>query len=580
MTAYRSETSARAAPLPPPMPSMPHSPAPRSGGSDRGLAPEAAAVRLGRVVSVSGAQAVAVLDRPQSAAEGPRVEIGATLVVPTPYATVVGVVSAVSMPIPDLVTDQSNVHLIELNLAGEIVVDGRTARPVFRRGVSSLPSIGDIVYLADHQALTLAYSHPGSATIEVGTLYQNPKVPARLLVDELFGKHFLVVGTTGCGKSSALTCILQSVLPEYRFARIVVLDIHNEYADAFGGQAEIIDPSTLNLPFWLLNFQELTAAFTSADDNRETEIEILSDAVMWAKKRYSDSPAGRLRRPAEGQTITVDTPVPFRLSDMVAYIDEQLGRLDRTLATYSYKRLKARIETLVSDPRYSFMFGSLMIEDTMAQVLGRLFRVPVGDRPITVLKLAAVPGEILDVVISVVSRLAFDLAIWSEGRLPVLIVCEEAHRYAPAETSDRFLPTREALARIAKEGRKYGVSLALITQRPSELDPTILSQCSTAIAMRLSTARDQAVVRANTHEGALDLLDFLPLLGDREAVVLGQGVVMPMRIRFRDLNSNGVSQNGHTCFSQAWKHAEIDQQMLEGVVQRWRTPSRIKNSWM
>ncbi|MDE2014895.1 MAG: hypothetical protein KGJ75_18405, partial [Alphaproteobacteria bacterium] len=195
MTAYRSETSARAAPLPPPMPSMPHSPAPRSGGSDRGLAPEAAAVRLGRVVSVSGAQAVAVLDRPQSAAEGPRVEIGATLVVPTPYATVVGVVSAVSMPIPDLVTDQSNVHLIELNLAGEIVVDGRTARPVFRRGVSSLPSIGDIVYLADHQALTLAYSHPGSATIEVGTLYQNPKVPARLLVDELFGKHFLVVGT-------------------------------------------------------------------------------------------------------------------------------------------------------------------------------------------------------------------------------------------------------------------------------------------------------------------------------------------------------------------------------------------------
>ena len=552
---------------------------PRRAEPDRGVAPEAAAIRLGRVVSVSGAQAIAVLDCPQSAVvAGPRVEIGATLVVPTPSTTVVGVVSAVSMPIPDLVTDQSNVSLIELNLAGEIAVDSRTARPVFRRGVSSLPSIGDVVYLADHQALTLAYSHPGSATIDVGTLYQNPNVPARLLVDELFGKHFLVVGTTGCGKSSALTCILQSVLPEYRFARIVVLDIHNEYADAFGAQAEIIDPSTLNLPFWLLNFQELTAAFTSADDNRETEIEILSDAVMWAKKRYSDSPSGRLRRPAEGQTITVDTPVPFRLSDIVAYIDEQLGRLDRTLNTYSYKRLKARIETLVSDPRYSFMFGSLMIEDTMAEVLGRLFRVPVGDKPITVLKLAAVPAEILDVVISVVSRLAFDLAIWSEGRLPVLIVCEEAHRYAPAESSDRFLPTREALARIAKEGRKYGVSLALITQRPSELDPTILSQCSTAIAMRLSTERDQSVVRANTHEGALDLLDFLPLLGDREAVVLGQGVVMPMRIRFRDLDSNGVSQNGHTCFSDAWRHSEIDQQMLENVVLRWRTPSRIKNT--
>ncbi len=580
MNPTRSDASSRATSLPPPMPGAPpRAAAPSRTESKRDVVPEAAAVRLGRVVSVSGAQAIAVLDRPQSAiAAGPRVEIGATLLVPTPYASVVGVVSAVSVPIPDMVTDQSNVNLIELNLAGEIAVDARTARPIFRRGVSSLPSIGDVVYLADHQALTLAYSHPGSATIEVGTLYQNANVPARLLVDELFGKHFLVVGTTGCGKSSALTCILQSVLPEYPFARIVVLDIHNEYADAFGAQAEIIDPSTLNLPFWLLNFQELTAAFTSADDNRETEIEILSDAVMWAKKRYSDSPAGRLRRPAEGQTISVDTPVPFRLSDIVAYIDEQLGRLDRTLKTYSYKRLKARIETLVSDPRYSFMFGTLMIEDTMSQVLGRLFRVPVGDKPITVLKLAAVPAEILDVVISVVSRLAFDLAIWSEGRLPVLIVCEEAHRYAPADASDRFLPTREALARIAKEGRKYGVSLALITQRPSELDPTILSQCSTAIAMRLSTERDQAVVRANTHEGALDLLDFLPLLGDREAVVLGQGVVMPMRIRFRDLNSNGVSQNGHTSFSRAWRHSEIDQQTLETVVQRWRTPSRIKNS--
>ena len=531
--------------------------------------------RVAHIVSVSGAQAVAILER----STGPtpvRVEIGATMAIPTPQATVLGLVSAVSVPMPEAASGQDDISLIELNLAGEIVVDQNSSRLVFRRGVSSLPSIGDGVHLADSQALTLAYTQPDSATIDVGTLYQSPAVPARLLVDELFGKHFLIVGTTGCGKSSALTCILQSLFADYKQARVVILDIHNEYSAAFGEQAESIDPSSLNLPFWLLNFQELTAAFVSADEHRDAEIEILSDAVLWAKRRYSDSNTGRVRRAVEGQCVTVDTPVPFRLADLVAYIDEQLGRLDRSLNTLVYKRLKNRVETLVSDSRYSFMFGSLMIEDTMTDVLGRLFRVPVAGKPITVLNLSAVPGEIMDVVISVVSRLAFDLASWSDARLPILIVCEEAHRYAPADAGRKFMPTRQALARIAKEGRKYGVALALVTQRPSELDPTILSQCSTVIAMRLSTERDQSVVRANTHEGALDLLDFLPLLGDREAIVLGQGVVIPMRIRFRDLKNRKISENQHAAFSHAWKHSEIDKNILAEIVRRWRSPVKPK----
>jgi hypothetical protein len=282
------------------------------------------------------------------------------------------------------------------------------------------------------------------------------------------------------------------------------------------------------------------------------------------------------RTPVETTSITVDTPVPFRLADLVAYIDEQLGRLDRTLNTLPYKRLKGRVETLVSDSRYSFMFGSVMIEDTMTDVLGRIFRVPVGDKPITVLDLSTVPSEIMDVVISVISRLAFDLASWSEARLPLLIVCEEAHRYAPADGGNKFMPTRQALARIAKEGRKYGVALALITQRPSELDTTILSQCSTVIAMRLSTERDQAVIRANTHEGALDLLEFLPLLGDREAVVLGQGSVMPMRIRFKDMRMARSPHVPQSSFSYAWRTVDIGRDELTQIVRRWRSPGTKK----
>jgi DNA helicase HerA-like ATPase len=538
----------------------------------------ARAQRMARIVSVSGAQAVAVLE-PGATVGGPseaRVEIGATMTIPTPHSIVLGLVSAMSKPLADTAAGHDDINLIELNLAGEIVMDRVTSRPIFRRGVSGMPSIGDGVHLADQEALQLAYTQPASATVNVGTLYQNAEVPARLLVDDLFGKHFLIVGTTGSGKSSALTCVLQSLLPEYQHARVVILDVHNEYGQPFGDHAEVIDPSNLNLPFWLLNFQELTAAFTSSDDQHEAEVEVLADAVLWAKRRYMDSPSGRLRRSAEGQVVSIDTPIPFRLADLVSYIDNQLGKLDRTLNALAYKRLKGRIETLVSDPRYSFMFGSLMIEDTMTDVLGRLFRVPVDGKPITVLNLAAVPAEILDVVISVISRLTFDLANWSNARLPTLIVCEEAHRYAPADSGDKFMPTRQALARIAKEGRKYGVSLALITQRPSELDPTILSQCSTLIAMRLSTERDQTVIRANTHEGALELLDFLAILGDREAIVIGQGAVMPMRIRFRDLQTHGIAKNNHDGFSRAWKHSTIDREALADIVQRWRSPTKAK----
>ena len=220
------------------------------------------------------------------------------------------------------------------------------------------------------------------------------------------------------------------------------------------------------------------------------------------------------------------------------------------------------------------MFGSLTVQDTMADILGRLFRVPSDGRPITVIDLSTVPAEILNVVISVISRLAFDLAIWSKGGLPMLLVCEEAHRYAPAGDTDKFFPTRRALSRIAKEGRKYGVSLALVTQRPSDLDPTILSQCSTMVALRLSSERDQHVVRANTHEGALDLLEFLPLLGDREAIVLGQGVSMPMRITFADLGKTDVPRNLNTSFSKSWKQPNMDRAALNAIVTRWRASGR------
>jgi DNA helicase HerA-like ATPase len=181
-----------------------------------------------------------------------------------------------------------------------------------------------------------------------------------------------------------------------------------------------------------------------------------------------------------------------------------------------------------------------------------------------------VPEDVLDVVVLLLSRLTFDLAVWSEGKLPVLLVCEEAHRYVSADDRKGFFPTRQALSRIAKEGRKYGISLALLTQRPSELDTTILSQCSTILAMRLSTESDQKVMRANVHDSTFGVLEYLPLLADREAIVLGRGAPMPMRIKFSDLPRSGLPGKGDSGFTERWATPNMTRQLLEDTVARWR----------
>ena len=528
-------------------------------------------LRFGHVVSVSGSQAIVSLD---ATSHDNRIEIGALVKIPAARSSVVGIVSGLSSPMPVEPSEEKEIRLLELNLAGEITTDEESGQLVFRRGVSNSPALGDAAAYVNRDELASVYRHPKSSTIDIGTLFQDPSVSAHFLVDELFGKHFLVVGSTGSGKSCAITAILQRVLEEHSHAHIVVLDVHNEYAQAFGDRVERINANNLRLPFWLLNFQEICAALTGNDSHHDAEVQILSEAIIAAKRR---SAGGQTRRLAAGKgaAMTVDTPAPYLLSDLIAYLDEQLGRLERVQVTLPYLRLKNRIEALIADARYGFMFRGVMVEDTMASVLGQIFRIPAENKPITVIELASVPAEILDVVISLIARLAFDLAVWSEGRMPMLLVCEEAHRYAPSGDGDKFMPTRLALARIAKEGRKYGVALGLATQRPSELDTTIISQCSTVIAMRLSTDRDQDVMRSNTHDGALDLLSYLPVLGDREAIVLGQGVPMPMRIRFRDLGETAGPRSRKDGFSAAWRNGTIGRAELEEIVALWRTTGRF-----
>jgi uncharacterized protein len=232
--------------------------------------------------------------------------------------------------------------------------------------------------------------------------------------------------------------------------------------------------------------------------------------------------------------------------------------------------LRARLEAISADPRYAFMFGSLTVYDGLVQILSRMFRVPVNDKPITILELAGLPTEIINVVVSVVCRMTFDFVLWSGGQVPVTLVCEEAHRYVPANPTVGFEPCKRAIAKIAKEGRKYGASLCVVTQRPAEIDPTILSQCNTVFALRMSNDRDQEIVESAISDTGSGMLEFLSALGQREAIAFGDGVSLPVRIRFDELPEDCMPKSSGVRFSEKWQTSVDDEGFLEGIVDRWR----------
>jgi len=209
--------------------------------------------------------------------------------------------------------------------------------------------------------------------------------------------------------------------------------------------------------------------------------------------------------------------------------------------------------------------------DTMAEIIGNLFRLPIDNKPMTIMQLAGFPAEVVDSVVSVLCRMAFDFGLWSDGVSPLLFVCEEAHRYAPADKKIGFGPTRRALSRIAKEGRKYGVFLGLVTQRPAEIDPTIISQCSTLFVMRLSNDRDQSLIRSAVSDAAANLLSFIPSLGTREVFAFGAGVALPTRMRFKELAAAQRPNSEAAGSTRDIPGSSLDRDLIGSVIERWRS---------
>ncbi|MGB3797741.1 MAG: DUF87 domain-containing protein [Alteraurantiacibacter sp.] len=435
----------------------------------------------------------------------------------------------------------------------------------FRRGVTRYPIPGAMVFPATTEDLRQIYASDGRSAIQIGTVYPTTDIRAGMYIDAMLGKHFALLGSTGTGKSTSAALILHRICEAAPQGHVLMIDPHGEYSAAFKNYGMIFDVSNLQMPYWLMNFEEhCEVLLKSSGNDLQNDKDILAKCLLAARSK------NRLAQ-SMGK-ITVDSPIPYLLSDLTNFVQDEMGKLDKATNTAPYMRIKTKIEELKADPRYQFMFSGMLVGDTMADFLAKIFRMPGDGKPISIVDVSGVPSDITSTVVAVLSRLVFDFAIWgrNEKTHPILLVCEEAHRYVPNERNADSSSVGRVLSRIAKEGRKYGISLGLITQRPSDLAEGVLSQCGTIISMRLNNDRDQAFVKSAMPEGARGFLDSIPALRNRECIICGEGVSIPIRVSFDNLEESKRPASEDPSFVELWNEGGGEEDAVNRTVQRWR----------
>src|SRR6478672_3509604 len=465
--------------------------------------------------------------------------------------------------------DGSGEIVANVDFLGEGSSDSAGKMSNFRRGVTRYPIPACDVHAVTTEDLRAIFAASDEAHIEIGTVYPTDDIRGALYVDPMLSKHFAVLGSTGTGKSTSVALILHRISQLSPEGHIVMIDPHGEYSAAFKGCRELFNVDNLQLPYWLMNFDEhCEVILTTHGADRQRDADILAKCLLAARTKGKDM--------SQFGKVTVDSPIPYLLTDLHTILVNEMGKLDRAGDTLPFQRLKTKLEELRADPRYTFMFSGMLVSDSMGSFVAKLFRLPSQGRPISIVDVSGVPSEITSVVVSVLARMVFDYAIWSrtEAQRPLLLVCEEAHRYVPKDETTGGQAVRKILERIAKEGRKYGVSLGLITQRPSDLAEGVLSQCGTIISMRLNNDRDQACVRAAMPEGARGFLDAIPALRNRECIVCGEGVAIPLRVRFDDLEPEKRPASSDPSFARLWRESGDEAGIISRTIKRWRGHGR------
>jgi uncharacterized protein len=544
-------------------------------------------LRVGRVIEVSGAKVVGELEasvedlyRTYRSRRYTVGQVGSIVRIEAGDKLVFGLVTALRMAEMAIAEKSPNTRgherngdakWLEIELFGEGLRTGIGDNDfTFERGVVTYPLPGQPIFVATVGELGRIYNRPDKPSIHIGTLSQASALPVYLMTNELLGKHFAVLGTTGSGKSCSVTVLLQAILDIAPSGHIILLDPHNEYGKAFGDRAEVIDPTTLHLPHWLMNFEESAELFVGKTEFAATsQTNILKEAILAARRRFGTAGIDK-------ESITVDTPVPYKLGDLLANVEAQATGLTASKKE-SYDKIIAKIKAMQADKRFAFLVRpDADVVDGLVNTIRQYLRIPTDNKPISIIDLSGVPSDVVDVVVSVLCRMIFDFAVWSPRpvKVPILLVCEEAHRYAPRSDAAAFQPTKQALARIAKEGRKYGVSLGLVSQRPSELAETILSQCNTIIALRMSNEQDQNFVKRALPDAVRSLVEVLPTLRAQEALIVGEGTAVPVRVRFSDLPEDRRPHSADVPFATLWKADVADADYVADIVRRWRHQER------
>ncbi|MDP9836784.1 DNA helicase HerA-like ATPase [Neorhizobium huautlense] len=526
---------------------------------------------LGRIVACNGAHAtIAAVAENGETGLTELWSIGRLISISVGTNRVVAISYSMSTDKNEWIDGADNEFRIEVELLGEVRVspDGREE---FSRGISRYPYLGAIAHRIRSADLVRIYDTGQSESCVIGKLTQDESIDATIHIPSMLSKHFAVVGSTGVGKSTAVSLLLNKAIEADPKLRVLILDPHNEFAAAFPEKAVVIDTDTLDLPFWLMRLEEFAEVVFRGRTPVAEELDILRDLIPEAKRAFRGSENSLMRRTTEKSSVTADTPVPYRMADLLALIDERIGRLEGRSEKPVLRSLKMRVTSAINDPRYHFMFSNNTIQDTIMETIAHIFRIPGEDRPISTFQLAGIPSEVVNSVASILCRMSFELALWSNGAIHMLVVCEEAHRYVPADRELGFVPTRQAIARIAKEGRKYGVSLGVITQRPGELDQTILSQCSTVFAMRLANDKDQEIIRSAIPNSSVSTTSFLSSIGNGEAIAFGEAITVPMRMRFTRVDQSHLPKANGVSTAQHSDDETPDTVDLRSVVSRMRS---------
>lgn len=541
-------------------------------------------------------------------------QVGSFVRIPLGFLNLYGVVSMVGAAEPPQPEDTDTLlargqRWLEVQLIGESY-----GRDGFQRGVSVFPTLDDEVHIVTEDDLALIYGASGDSMMRIGTLAASESLPATIDLDKLVTRHAAVLGSTGSGKSNTIAGFLKTLVAgSFPNACVVVIDPHGEYEAALQDQARIYSINDkkypLFVPYWALSFDELAWFLVDRRTASETlQDSALRDYIFELKKASCEKTAAGNVKPDE---ITVDSPVPFSMRQVWYHFDrreratyEDMGRTIEALVTEgdATRLVPAKFKPAAAGSAAPFKPNfSLNMGNYLNKMLGRIkdkkfqFLIEPGeydgykkdlhnllqswinhDRALTVLNLGGIPFEVTDLVVGVVTRILFEGMFWGRdlpgiGRQrPLLIVYEEAHGYLPRGDSSQFITgyAGRAVRRIFKEGRKYGVGAIVVSQRPAELDETILSQCGTFFALRLSNSEDQNRIRSTVPEMLAGLIELLPALRTGEALVLGEAVKIPSRIRLPRIEPRPKSDDPEP--TKRWQEKRIPKPRYSDAVTGWR----------